>query len=157
MVSKKLILVFCLLTAISISAVAAPVAIEEVGRKIRGNDSVGKHFSKHVATQVMVEFGVASWYDCPISPENVNNKNFRVNDRIYPVAHKTLPFGTLIKVINPSNKRKILCRVIDRGPYITGRIIDLDRHASHAIGISGVGKVILKIYKVNPNLVALAR
>ena len=41
-------------------------------------------------------------------------------------AHKTLPKGTLVRVVNVANKKEIICRVADRGPFLDGRIIDLD-------------------------------
>lgn len=142
---------------VAVSATAAPIPIEEVARRIRGTEGMPHIYSKNPATEVLVEFGIASWYDCPLKPEKIDDRPMKVKDRIFPVAHKTLPFGTLIKVINPQNGKKILARVIDRGPFITGRIIDLDAEASKALNISGVGKIILKIYKVNPNQVASAR
>jgi len=114
-------------------------------------------YNSHPGVQMMVEFGIASWYDCPTKPEYINNNKYGIRDHIYPVAHKTLPFGTLIKVINPANGKKIMTRVIDRGPFIAGRIIDLDRPGAQALGIGGIGKIILKIYKVDPKQVAQAR
>lgn len=151
------VLVLLAALALSTSAVAAPISMEEISRRIRGNDVNPSASGRHTGTELMVEFGIASWYDCPTKPENVQKEQLKLKDYIYPVAHKTLPFGTLIKVINPANGKKILTRVIDRGPFITGRIIDLDYHASKALDISGVGNIILKIYLVDPNQVASIR
>ncbi len=143
---KKVLLtlvVGCLLSSI---ALAEPQTIGEISRKIRGETRVGSVYEANPDVQVFVEFGIASWYDCPTKPELIHDRNLKIRDFIYPIAHKTLPFGTLIKVINPSNGRKILCRVIDRGPYISGRIIDLDRHGAKALGVDGIQRIVTKIF-----------
>ena len=49
-------------------------------------------------------------------------------------AHRTLPFGTRVRVTNLSNDRSVIVRVIDRGPFIRGRIIDLSRAAAAQLG-----------------------
>jgi len=154
---KSYLFVCLLILCVFSTSFAAPVPIEEIAKKIRKDDSPGRFYSKYPDIQVLVEFGIASWYDCPLKPEKVSNPKYQVKDHIFPVAHKTLPFGTLIKVINPQNGKKILARVVDRGPFIAGRIIDLDRHASEALEISGIGKIILKIYKATPNQFASAK
>ena len=60
-------------------------------------------------------------------------------------AHKTLPFGTKVKVTNPSNGRAVVTRINDRGPFIAGRSIDLSRGTAHAIGFGGLGKVNMQV------------
>jgi rare lipoprotein A len=135
------------------TAFGGPIPIETVGAALKKPDSV-RVYAKHPMVQVLVEFGIASWYDCPTKPEMIKDSSRKIRDTIYPVAHKTLPFGTLVKVINPANGRKIMCRVIDRGPFIAGRVIDLDRPGAKAIGISGVGNVALKIFRLAPMVFA---
>ncbi|MFZ2959396.1 MAG: septal ring lytic transglycosylase RlpA family protein [Candidatus Ozemobacteraceae bacterium] len=155
MLNRKYLSALLLALALSSPVVASPMPIEEIARRVK--DQVPSLYNKHPGVNVLVEFGIASWYSCPTRPEKIENKTLQVKDIIYPVAHRTLPFGTLIKVINPENGKKVLARVIDRGPFISGRIIDLDEHAARALSIGGVGKVILKIYKVSPNEMAMAR
>ncbi|MBI3038094.1 hypothetical protein HYY75_03435 [bacterium] len=147
----KLTFSLLIVLLISVGVTASPVPIEEICRRLKKDFGEMSQYNKAKNIQVMVEFGVASWYECPTKPDKIRDSNFRVDDTIFPVAHKTLPFGTLIKVINPENGRKILTRVIDRGPYISGRIIDLDGPGAKAIGISGIGKIILKIFMSEPN------
>ena len=145
-------------TFFSVPLQAGLMPIMEIVRQVKNESGLkAQIYNQHPGVEVLVEFGIASWYDCPTKPESVQNQTYRVRDRIYPVAHKTLPFGTLIKVINPVNGKKILARVIDRGPFIAGRIIDLDRPASQALGIGGIGKIILKIYKVDLKQMVQAR
>ena len=67
-------------------------------------------------------------------------------------AHKTLPFGTKVKVINLSNHQKVKVRITDRGPFVEGRIIDLSKKAAQKIALTtaGVAEVEIK-YKKKKN------
>jgi len=56
-------------------------------------------------------------------------------------AHKTLPFGTRVTVINRNNGRTVTVRINDRGPFVRGRIIDLTPAGAHALGFSGLAPV----------------
>lgn len=56
-------------------------------------------------------------------------------------AHKTLPFGTLVKLTHPKNGNSILVRINDRGPFTHGHDIDLARGAARAIGIRNIAKL----------------
>jgi rare lipoprotein A len=56
-------------------------------------------------------------------------------------AHKSLPFGTIVKVVDQRSGRSIQVRINDRGPFVRGRIIDLTRAAAQRLGLNGVGKV----------------
>lgn len=90
------------------------------------------------------ETGLASFYS-----ENYNGKK-TANGEIYhsselTAAHKKLPFGTQVKVTNLSNGKTVKVRVNDRGPFISGRIIDLTRAAAKKIDMIGAGVVKVKI------------
>jgi rare lipoprotein A len=56
-------------------------------------------------------------------------------------AHRTLPFGTLVRVTNHGSGRSVVVRINDRGPFVRGRIIDLTPAAAHALGFSGLANV----------------
>ncbi len=56
-------------------------------------------------------------------------------------AHRTLPFGSRVRVINRSNGRSVVVRINDRGPFVRGRIIDLTPAGAHALGFSGTAPV----------------
>lgn len=60
-------------------------------------------------------------------------------------AHRTLPFGTEVKVTNVTTRRSVIVRINDRGPYIKGRIIDLTPAGARAIGFSGLARVQLEV------------
>ena len=63
----------------------------------------------------------------------------RFNPNAMTAAHKTLPFGTKVRVTNRNNGRSVVVTINDRGPYVGGRIIDLSRAAASAVGMTGSG------------------
>lgn len=73
--------------------------------------------------------------------KTANGEIFNANK--LTAAHKTLPFGTMVKVTNSKNGKSVVVRINDRGPYIGGRVIDLSRAAAAQIGMieSGVAQV----------------
>jgi rare lipoprotein A len=60
-------------------------------------------------------------------------------------AHRTLPFGTMVRVTNTGNGKSVVVRINDRGPFVKGRIIDLTPGAASAIGIAGLGAVTVDV------------
>jgi rare lipoprotein A len=60
-------------------------------------------------------------------------------------AHRTLPFGTMVRVTNDSTGRSVVVRINDRGPFVAGRVIDLSPAAAQAIGMAGLAHVTLDI------------
>ncbi len=86
------------------------------------------------------ETGEASWYGPGFqSRKTASGERFDTNEMT--AAHKTLPFGTLLKVTNLENNLFAVVKVNDRGPYVRGRIIDLSKAAKNAIGMSGTAQV----------------
>ncbi len=66
----------------------------------------------------------------------------------YTAAHKSLPFGTLLRLTNPKNHKSIVVRINDRGPYIPGRKIDLSKKVAMELGAFKYGVVQLKVEKI---------
>lgn len=62
-------------------------------------------------------------------------------------AHKTLPFGTKVRVTNKRNGKSIEVKITDRGPYVRGRCIDLSLAGMHALGFDGVAPVTVEVVK----------
>jgi rare lipoprotein A len=60
-------------------------------------------------------------------------------------AHRTLPFGTKVKVVNLANGRSVNVTVNDRGPFVAGRMIDLSKKAANKIGMVGAGVASVQI------------
>jgi rare lipoprotein A len=63
----------------------------------------------------------------------------RFNANAMTAAHRTLPFGTRVRVTHAANGRSVVVRINDRGPYTAGRIIDLSKAAASVIGMTARG------------------
>jgi rare lipoprotein A len=70
------------------------------------------------------QHGIASYYHSRFNGRRMANGQ-RFDPRANVAAHKTLPFGTVVRVTNLKNGKSAIVRVVDRGPYVRGRIIDL--------------------------------
>ncbi len=66
----------------------------------------------------------------------------------YTAAHKSLPFGTLLRLTNPKNNKSIVVRINDRGPYIPGRKIDLSKKVAIELDTYNKGVVKLRVEKI---------
>src|SRR4029077_3124053 len=93
---------------------------------------------KSVAPGTYVARGVASWYGAPFhGRQSSSGEIFDMNR--FVAAHRTLPFGSIVRVTNLNNGKHTEVRIIDRGPFIEGRLIDLSLAAAHAIDMVGTG------------------
>lgn len=89
----------------------------------------------------------ASWYGPKFHGKMTANGE--VYDQMaFTAAHKSLSFGTLLKITNPKNGRSVIVRINDRGPYIEGRDLDLSKGAAIELGILRRGVARLKIQEV---------
>lgn len=91
---------------------------------------------------------LASWYGPGFyGNRTANGEVYTGND--LTAAHKSLPFGTRVRVTNLDNGRSVVVRVNDDGPHVPGRVIDLSRAAAERIGLlsSGVAPVRLEILR----------
>lgn len=127
---KKLQLIF---TALILTLLAGCTSTSAVG------SSKTKEYAKsHSLT------GQASWYGkqfhgkLTASGETYNMYNFTA-------AHKTLPFGTVVRVTNTANNKSVDVKINDRGPYVSGRVIDLSYKSFAQIGNTTKGTVPVKI------------
>ncbi|MDX9800888.1 MAG: septal ring lytic transglycosylase RlpA family protein [Spirochaetia bacterium] len=94
--------------------------------------------------------GYASWYGGKFHGRKTANGEV-FDTYKYTAAHKTLPFDTVLKVINLDNGKSTIVRINDRGPFIENRIIDLSFAAAREIGMieSGVARVSIEIVEGN--------
>ncbi|MEM9482953.1 MAG: septal ring lytic transglycosylase RlpA family protein [Cyanobacteria bacterium P01_F01_bin.116] len=92
--------------------------------------------------------GMASWYG-PGFHGRTSASGESFNQYAMTAAHRTLPFGTQVRVTNLNNGRQVVVRINDRGPYSHGRIIDLSAAAAGAIGLrsAGVGPVQVEVLR----------
>jgi rare lipoprotein A len=81
--------------------------------------------------------GGASWYS--VGKRTASGELFQPD--ALTAAHRSLPFGTRLKVVYSRLGRSVIVRVKDRGPFVRGRVLDLSRGAARAIGMSGLGVV----------------
>jgi rare lipoprotein A len=98
------------------------------------------------STGRQVRGGIASWYGPGFHGRRTANGE-RYNQNGYTAAHKSLPFGTKVRVTNLRTGKSVMVRINDRGPFIRGRVIDLSAGAARVIGVhsSGVAPVQLEI------------
>jgi rare lipoprotein A len=87
------------------------------------------------STAAASELGIASYYQNPHYSGLI-------------AAHKTFPFGTWVKVINLDNGRSAILKVVDRGPFIRGRIIDVSPAAASALGFRQTGLAHVRIERI---------
>lgn len=91
--------------------------------------------------------GIASYYWEP--QPTASGEKF--NPHGMTAAHKTLPFGTKVKVTDKRSGRSVVVRINDRGPYVNGRIIDLSLGAAKALGITDAGLANVEVEPVGPD------
>lgn len=93
------------------------------------------------------EHGEASWYGPGFfGRKTANGETLLADDFSYTAAHPSLPLGTYVLVKNQLNRRTLVVRINDRGPYINGRIIDLNHAAADQLGIKEDGIVPVTLY-----------
>jgi rare lipoprotein A len=92
--------------------------------------------------------GRASWYGYRFHGRTTASGE-RFNAGAYTAAHRSLPFGTRVRVTNLRNGQSVVVRINDRGPYVGGRVIDLSKAAARAIGMvySGTAPVRMEVIR----------
>ena len=95
-------------------------------------------FTSQLMNAQGVQNGKASYYAKSWTGRRTSNGE-RLHHDSLTCAHKTLPFGTLLKVTNLLNGKQVVVRVTDRGPFVRGRIVDLSWGAAKAIGMLSQG------------------
>lgn len=100
----------------------------------------GEQYEPLSADLPVVETGIASWYGRPFhGRRTATGEVYDMN--AMTAAHKTMPLPSYALVRNPKNRREVVVRVNDRGPFKDGRVIDLSRAAARKLGISGIAPV----------------
>jgi rare lipoprotein A len=90
------------------------------------------------------EEGMASWYGAEFQGRPTSSGEI-FNPANMTAAHKSLPFGTMVRVSSPTTGREVVVRINDRGPFIAGRIIDLSQAAAQKLGIGAAGTVLVRL------------
>jgi rare lipoprotein A len=91
---------------------------------------------------VLTEVGMASWYGPPYHNHQAADGSV-FDQNALTAAHRELPMGTTVRVTNLATNQSVLVKITDRGPFVTGRTLDLSLAAAKAIGVyrAGVAKV----------------
>ena len=97
-------------------------------------------------SSIFTQIGKASWYGKDFHGGKTANGE-RYDMESLTAAHRTLPFGTKVKVTNMDNGQEVVVRINNRGPYLKDRIVDLSKGAAREIGIlgKGIGRVQLQV------------
>lgn len=115
--------------------VAIPQGAPNVPYEIKG-----ELYEPENADVPLVETGIASWYGRPFHGRRTATGEV-YDMHAMTAAHKTMPLPSYALVRNPRNKREVVVRVNDRGPFKEGRVIDLSHAAARKLGISGIAPV----------------
>jgi rare lipoprotein A len=106
-----------------------------------------RHHHSHHQTQSVShqahQAGIASIYSTESGSRTASGH--RLNPRALTAAHRSLPFGTKVRVTNKRNGRSVIVTINDRGPFVRGRVIDLTPAGAHALGFSGLAPVTLDV------------
>jgi peptidoglycan lytic transglycosylase len=97
--------------------------------------------AKHAVASADGSYGLASFY----GHESQTASGEKFNARELTAAHRTLPFGTRVRVTDVATGRSVTVRVNDRGPFIPGRIVDVSASAAETLGITGRGVAKVKL------------
>lgn len=146
MICAKLFIVLMIVFSLSACSLTSTRSSRS-GAKQSGKSYVinGKRYYILPSAEGFKEKGQASWYGEPFhGRKTANGETYDMNK--LSAAHKTLPLGTWVEVRNLDNNNTLNIRVNDRGPFISGRIIDLSRAAAEEIGMlkAGVARVSIK-------------
>ncbi|EIM73949.1 septal ring lytic transglycosylase RlpA family protein [Nitratireductor rhodophyticola] len=88
-----------------------------------------------LSAPAFAQCGSASWY----ALTSMTASGERMNPAAMTAAHRTLPFGTKLRVTNKRNGRSVVVRINDRGPFVRGRILDLSKAAAARLGFIRAG------------------
>src|SRR5262245_816597 len=98
---------------------------------------------------IAAQSGIASVYSTKHSLKTASGA--RMTDHGLTAAHRTLPFGTKVRVTHKKSGKSVVVTITDRGPFVRGRIIDLAPAAARLLGFSGLAPVIIAIGNLEPD------
>ena len=114
------------------------------------NDPVttGSISQANIETGRALQKGMASWYGPGFHGRRTASGE-RFNSYEMTAAHRYLPFGTRLRVVNESNGRSVVVRVSDRGPFTHRRIIDLAKGPAQALGLTSTGTGYVSLHRLD--------
>jgi rare lipoprotein A len=94
-------------------------------------------------TPASAQSGIASVYSTAEGTKTASGR--KLSNGALTAAHKSLPFGTKVRVTNRKNGRSVVVTITDRGPFVRGRVIDLTPAGARALGFNGLASVSLAV------------
>ena len=129
---------------------AEEIKIEEIKpQEVKADETKSpERENKSIVSLTSLTAGYASFYAAKFNGRRTANGE-RFSSKLLTAAHLTLPFGTMLKVLNPTNNQSVIVRINDRGPYFRGRLLDLSRAAADRLGITrlGVARVEIEVLR----------
>ena len=151
---NKSLLLFILLVIVSISGLKIlPENNDNIESSSTNEKEIVPNLNSNLEKNANIDFtylGImkASWYGPRF------HGRLTANGEVYDqmgltAAHKSIPFGTLLRLTNPASKTSVIVRINDRGPYIPGRQIDLSKKVAMILGIYKRGVAKIKVERIN--------
>ena len=132
-------------TAVAVACALALVAVGcTTAHPVRRPSPSAPHSAPARALPGGVEEGLASWYGEPYHGRPTASGP-RYDMWAMTAAHRTLPFGTVVRVTNLDSRRQADVTINDRGPFVAGRILDLSRRAAEVLGAVGPGVIPVRL------------
>jgi len=146
---SKIIYMFVLIAVVGFTLV---VNDEKTAEPTANNESVSVEKETITADRSLVNYvdmGTmkASWYGPGFHGQKTANGE-KYDQMSFTAAHKSLKFGTLLKITNLRNKKTVVVRINDRGPYIDGRDLDLSKASALALGMVKRGVAKIKVEEI---------
>ncbi len=139
----------CLLLAASCTESMHPEPASMPSETVSGAGQLFTSPSPSAAAPAYRETGIASWYGGELQGRRTASGEIFDRNGL-SAAHRTLPFGTVIRVTNLDNSRDITVKVNDRGPFVRGRVLDLSYGAARELGFAAQGTTTVRIETVGP-------
>lgn len=116
----------------------------------QGNTSIYSHQDDWKISKI--EYGQASWYARACNGGGRTASGIPLQDNAATAAHKTLPMGTKVRVVNLNNGKSEIVKITDDGPHVKGRIIDVTKGVAQRLGFykNGITKVKLEVLELGP-------
>src|SRR5246500_5045469 len=95
----------------------------------------------HLTPSAADQMGIASVYSHESGSATASGQ--KLDREAFTAAHRTLPFGSKVRITNKSNGRSVIVTINDRGPFVRGRIIDVSPAAAQVLGFAGLTQVSL--------------
>jgi rare lipoprotein A len=110
--------------------------------------STGSLSATDLSAGRQIQRGRASWYGPGFhGRRTANGESF--NSGAMTAAHRSLPFGSRVRVVNEATGNSVVVRINDRGPYSGGRVIDLARGPAQALGLMQTGTAFVSLQRVD--------